>query len=299
MDGLAQDGELPPHRLHVEGDSRGPAHGSASARPAMPGRVACSCRPTARRSGSISSVRTRSLAKAQVRRLRASCLADPPRAEVEESVRVELPGGRAVLALDVVGQDLELRRRVHERLPGEQQVAVHLQGVGLLRARADDHEAAEDAPRLPVEDPLVELPARAMGLRVLDPRVGVGHAAAVDDEEAVERAVPTLRVEAHVDVVAGERGPEGERVVGEARVAPQPHGEGGDVEGGGAFLLELVAVHEGVVLDHHLGDGVRERGARRGRGEGLDEPALAPPPGHDERAGVGDRGLAVPGGEVR
>ena len=30
--------------------------------------------------------------------------------------------------------------------------------------------------------------------------------------------------------------------------------------GRGALLLQLVAVDEGVVLDHHLGDRVRERG---------------------------------------
>ena len=76
---------------------------------------------------------------------------------------------------------------------------------------------------------------------------------------------PPSRVEAHVDVVAGERGPEGERVVGEAGVAPEPRGEGRDVEGRGALLLELVAVDEGVVLDHDLGHRVRERGARRRR----------------------------------
>src|SRR5204863_842396 len=56
----------------------------------------------------------------------ALVLADPPRAEVEEGGLVELPDRRAVRALHVVREDLELRLRVHERIAREEQVTVGL-----------------------------------------------------------------------------------------------------------------------------------------------------------------------------
>ncbi len=72
VNGLPQDGELPPDGVDVEGGHRPRAHGCASARSKPPASRDCSSRATTLRRGSTSSFRTRSLAKAQVRRVLAS-----------------------------------------------------------------------------------------------------------------------------------------------------------------------------------------------------------------------------------
>ena len=125
------------------------------------------------------------------------------------------------------------------------------------------------------------------GRGVVDARVGVGDAAAVHDEQAVEHALAALALEAHVDVVARERSTEHERVVEEAGVAAEPHGERRHVQRAFALPLQLVVVDLGAVLEHDLGHRVRERGRARPRGEDLDDPGLAAAPGHDDRARVG------------
>ena len=198
-----------------------------------------------------------------------------------------------MLALHVVGQDLELRGRVHERLAGEEQVPVHLPGVGLLRAGAHHHQPVEDAARLAVEDALVELAARAVRLRVVDRRVGVGHPAPVHHEEAVEHALPALALEAHVDVVARRGPPRRTSEWSEKRASRESRAARvATWSDCGALQLQLVAVDEGVVLDHDLGHRVRERGPAVGRGERLHDPALAPAPGHHEGARRGRRWAA-------
>ena len=79
--------------------------------------------------------------------LRASSSADAARAQVEHRVLVELADRRAVRALHVVGEDLELRLRVDLRVVGQQQRLVRLLRVGLLRVLADDDLAVEDRAR--------------------------------------------------------------------------------------------------------------------------------------------------------
>ena len=78
---------------------------------------------------------------------RASCVGEAAGAQVEHRVVVELPDRRAVRALHVVGEDLELRLGVDLRVVGEQQRAVGLLGVGLLRVRPDDDLAVEHRAR--------------------------------------------------------------------------------------------------------------------------------------------------------
>src|SRR3954464_2300013 len=75
---------------------------------------------------------------------------------------------RAVGALHVVGEDLQLRLRVDLRLLGQEQGVVRLLAVGLLRRRVDVHLAVEHAVRRAVEDALVVLAAVAVRLHVLD-----------------------------------------------------------------------------------------------------------------------------------
>ena len=57
---------------------------------------------------------------------------EAPRPQIKDRVLVELTHCRAVRALYVVCEDLELRLRIDLRIVGEQQGLVRLLGVGLL-----------------------------------------------------------------------------------------------------------------------------------------------------------------------
>src|SRR5262245_42550086 len=81
-------------------------------------------------------------------RLRAS---EAARHQVEELFAVDLAERRAVRAADVVRHDLEPGDRVRVRLVGEQQVAVLLVGVRLLRALLDADHPAPDRARVLTE----------------------------------------------------------------------------------------------------------------------------------------------------
>ena len=75
-------------------------------------------------------------------------LVDAARAQVEELLLLDLADGGAVRAFHVVGVNLELRLGVDARVVGEQQVAVGLLGVGLLRVLVHDDAAVEYAARM-------------------------------------------------------------------------------------------------------------------------------------------------------
>ncbi len=108
-------------------------------------------------------------------------LAEAPRPQVEDRLVVHLADGGAVRALDVVGEDLELRLGVDLRVVGQQQRLVRLLRVGLLRVGPDDDLAVEDRRGAIGEDALVDLAAVAVRLRVIDRRV------VVDEPRAVAR----------------------------------------------------------------------------------------------------------------
>src|SRR5262249_17147161 len=93
---------------------------------------------------------------------------DAARAKIEESRVFELTDGCAMRSLHIVGVNLELRLGVDLPVVREQQVAIGLLGIGLLRVLVDDDPAVENAMRMIVEDAIVELPAVAMRLRVLN-----------------------------------------------------------------------------------------------------------------------------------
>ena len=129
-----------------------------------PPRRACarrrpSSRSTSARTAAMGIRSATSAAKAHVRSGARLGGADAPRPQVEERVLVELTDRRAVPALHVVGEDLELRLRVDERLAREEQVLVRLLRVGLLRVGAHEDLAVEDAARAARR----ECPCRARG----------------------------------------------------------------------------------------------------------------------------------------
>ena len=89
-------------------------------------------------------------------------------------------------ALDVVGEDLQLRVGVGDGVARQQQVAVGLFGVGLLRPVADVDQAVEDRPRIVVENSLVQLMTAAMRLLVIDHGMRVGVLVLTDHVKTID-----------------------------------------------------------------------------------------------------------------
>src|SRR5215813_6982272 len=98
-------------------------------------------------------------------------------------------------------------------------------------ARSHDDAAVEDTPRAPVENALVELPARGARCRMVDHGAGVDMLLPADDEEAVEGAGGRLTAEVHLGLVPHEAAVEGYGARAEAAAVRLPHARPADLEG--------------------------------------------------------------------
>ena len=208
------------------------------------------------------------------------------RPQIEDRVLVELTDRRAVRALHVVGEDLELRLRVDLRIVGEQQRLVRLLGVGLLRVGPHDDLAVEDGAGVPAQDPFVQLVAAAVRLGVVDRRVIVDQPPAVREIQAVQRAVAALAVEHGDDVVPDQRAAERDRVRRKGAVARAVHVHAADVVGVLALALQLVMIDHRAGPDHDLRDRVGEVLLSRRTDIAFDDPGLAAVAGDDQHARV-------------
>src|SRR6185369_15665526 len=119
-------------------------------------------------------------------------------------VFLQMPDGRAVRALDVVGIDLELRLAVDGRFFGEQQVLVALSSIGLLSVLAYNNAAVKHSARSVVEYSFVELPAGAMRLCVIDHRVIVDVLVFGCYIQTVERALGAFAIEHDIEIVTNQ-----------------------------------------------------------------------------------------------
>ena len=177
--------------------------------------------------------------------------------QVEERFGVELADGGAVRAAHVVGADLQFGFGVDDGVVGQDQILVGLLGIGLLRVFADDDLAVEDGVGFAVQNAFIEFVAGAVRLGVVDDRVIVDVLRAVDDVEAVQGGVePSERM-----ALASLRtsAPPSEMECDENVALLSDAGlQGGDVERGRRFLLQLVVIHHGAVANDDLGDGVGE-----------------------------------------
>ena len=88
---------------------------------------------------------TASPTKAWISSASASFSGMPRALQIEQQILVERAGGRAVAALHVVGEDLQLRLVVGLGGLRQQQRVRRHPGVGLLRVRAHDDLALEHA----------------------------------------------------------------------------------------------------------------------------------------------------------
>src|SRR5215813_5551031 len=114
-------------------------------------------------------------------------------------------------------------------------------------ARSHDDAAVEDTPRAPVENALVELPARGVRRSMVDHGAGIDMLLPADDEEAVERAGGRLAAQAHLGLVPHEAAVESDGARAEAAAMCLPHARPDDLEAPAARALDHVAL-EGRVL---------------------------------------------------
>ena len=98
-------------------------------------------------------------------------LADTTRAQIENLLVVQLSNGSTMRALDIVGEDLQLRLRIDRRIISQEQSLVCLLGVRFLGVFSDKNLAVENSLRLSVEDRLVQLMACTMRPGMVDQRV--------------------------------------------------------------------------------------------------------------------------------
>ena len=116
-------------------------------------------------------------------------------------LRLRSDDRRAVRALHVVSQNLELWLRVDLRIVGKQQVPIGLLGIGLLRLLVDDDSPVENAVRPIIQNPVVKLAAPAMRTEVFDEHVVVQVLATLSDEKAVDQAFAAFARQNRMHVV--------------------------------------------------------------------------------------------------
>src|SRR5262249_60111432 len=160
--------------------------------------------------------------------------------------------------------------------------------VGLMRVRPDgarshNDAAIEDTPRVPVENALVELPARGARRRMVDHGAGVDMLPLADDEEAVEGAGGRLAAEPHLGLVPYEAAVEGDGARAEAAAARLPHAGPADLERAAARALDRVALEDGALaeIDVHRRIG-QPRSIPAERHVALEGRGAAARPEHDE-----------------
>src|SRR6202522_439407 len=104
--------------------------------------------------------------KRQQQQLACRGLVDAARAQIKQSVLLNLTNGRTMRTLHVVGINFQLRLGVDLRIVGEQQITICLLGISLLRVLVDNDAPVKNAVRMTVEDAAIKLPALAVRLSV-------------------------------------------------------------------------------------------------------------------------------------
>ena len=122
-------------------------------------------------------------------------------------------------ALHVVGINFQLRLGVDLRIVGQQQVAIGLLGIGLLRVLVHHDAAVEHAMRVVVENAVVKLPAGTMRAGVLHQHVIIEMLPAGADKEPINQALAAFAGEHRMHIVAHECAAQQQRVRGDIGAA--------------------------------------------------------------------------------
>src|SRR5258708_16383928 len=118
-------------------------------------------------------------------------------------------------------------------------------GVGLLRARADEHPAIEDRVRGAVEHALVPFPTDTPRLGMIDERVVIHVLAAGADVEPVQGGFAARCVELRGDAIARQRGAKAEPGRLESAMCKLSNVDSRDVERARRLLLQLAVLDPG------------------------------------------------------
>ena len=128
----------------------------------------------------------------------------PRERKVEEFTLIELTGGGAMGAFDVVRVDLKLRLGVDLGIRREEKIVVGLIGVGLLSGLMHVDLASERRPGATIEHAFVILIAHAVGCGVVYLQDIVDVLAGAREVEAVELRLDLRAVQACRDLVSDE-----------------------------------------------------------------------------------------------
>jgi hypothetical protein len=109
-----------------------------------------------------------------------------------------------VRAFDIVGENLQLRLGVDERVLRQHEVAIGLLGVGFLRVLPDENFPVENAVRAAGQDAVIKLVAFATRLGVIDDGVMIDQLFAARQVKSVEDGFAALGVEQGLNLVAGQ-----------------------------------------------------------------------------------------------
>ena len=218
---------------------------------------------------------------------------DPVKAarhQVEELGAVDLADRGAVRAAHVVGLDLEPRDRGRLGVGREQQVAVLLVGVGLLRALVDADDPAPDGPGAVVEHALERQVGSRVGGGVLLGGVVVDVLGPGQVVRAGHLDVGALAGEQALHARLGPRAAEGRGHPVELGIPADRRPVGAELAGLGVVVLDGDVLEPGLVGDHQLDDDVQVAGHLRA--ELLDERCVGAALEHDQHAVVQGGALA-------
>ncbi len=171
---------------------------------------------------------------------------------------VELAGRRAVAALHVVGVDFEVGLGIDLGTRGQQQVAVDLARVRLLRADVHDRLAIEHAAALVGGDAAIVLQAGRIDGAVVDQDVRIEVARAVGEENPGDLAVRRAPIETDVGVEPCERCAELRVAHDEARAGADAGLDALDVKGTRALVLQAIHGQVRVGAEFDVEDDVGE-----------------------------------------
>ena len=127
---------------------------------------------------------------------------DAPRLQIEKRVLFDLANRSAVGTLHVIGINFKLRFGIDLRIVREQEIAVRLLGVSLLRIFVDHDATVENAVRMPIQNSVVKLPAAAVWFHMFNVHVVIEMLPALAYEQTIDQALSAFACQHGMNIVA-------------------------------------------------------------------------------------------------
>src|SRR5688572_1921448 len=214
------------------------------------------------------------------------------RAQIEDEILLEVSGGRAMAAGDIVGIDLELGLGVELRRGREQKTMARLLAVRLLGAALDDDLALEDAASLLVEDAFEDLAARAAGNAMIDDQARVAVLAAAKEISAGDLGIGVLALEGDEALLPCGGSSHGDGAITKDGALFEADLEVGQVNGIPALALQLDPIESRTGGEKNFGDRIVDIGRAFRAQMSLDDAGGSPIFDEDDDAARQRAGLA-------